>query len=351
MFKEKKCLLRKLFIIVALLSAVLFLSLKSIDVSAVSPNTKKINFYLREFDQQAYSWSQYRDPGFSHAFSGVAAVRQYGIQYENLYTTGNYASLHFETNIVAVTERSTNYASAFSWLNRDRIVVKHCTFNGSSINIETNNISTAVTTWWQQVGNNWLYSSTLTVYGDVTLSGIPNNTGGTFVCDIGTDVNNDYFWSNEDTGSFIYWEKNESNMIFGSSLNESLLQTQIEQNNTIINQSTEYYDKTYESVDNIENQSSSDVEGATNGVTTNLIGLISSFMNEISSFSATTCVIAMPFPSFMGGSTNVNVCQGKDVLGNFVTVMATGALIFFYIPFAWVLLTLIYKEIRSWTNG
>lgn len=257
----------------------------SLDAFAVNPNTNKINFYMRQHSEQSYSWSQYVDSGYSNRFYSVDAVRQYGIQYDNIYTTGNYASLHFETNIVAVAQSLTqNDSTAFRWLNLDRIVVKHCTFSGSPLIIETNNIETVITEWWQETSNNyWSYSSTLTLYGDVTLSGIPANTGGTFVCDVGTDVNNDYFWSDESLGSMIYWEKNPSNMIFGSSLNDSLLQTQINQNNTVINQNQEIIDRDSEDRDELQNTSDS-AESTASSLGTDVSNRSASFITIIGNF-------------------------------------------------------------------
>lgn len=109
--------------------------------------------------------------------------------------------------------------------------------------------------------------------------------------------------------------------------------------------------KEYDAVDNIDNQSPSDIQGTENQVTTNLIGIISSFISELSNFTATDCNLDLPLPSFIGGNTTVNICQGKDVLGNFISLFSTLTVLLFYIPLAWVLLKMIYNEIRSWTNG
>ena len=113
----------------------------------------------------------------------------------------------------------------------------------------------------------------------------------------------------------------------------------------------EYYDEQRQADQNISNQSASDINGAENQVTTNLIGIITSFVTELSSFSATDCNLTLPLPSFVGGETTVNICQGKDVLGNFISLFSTLTVVMFYIPLAWILLKMIYNEIRSWTNG
>lgn len=113
----------------------------------------------------------------------------------------------------------------------------------------------------------------------------------------------------------------------------------------------DYYDEQRQADQNISNQTSSSVQGAENQQTTNLIGILSNFLTQLQSFSATDCNLSLPFPSFIGGTQVVNICQGKDVLGNFITVIGTLAMVGFYIPLAVVLLKMIYNEIRSFTNG
>ena len=111
------------------------------------------------------------------------------------------------------------------------------------------------------------------------------------------------------------------------------------------------YDQQQQADENISNQSTSDINGAENQATTNLIGVLSNFLTQLQSFSATDCNLSLPFPSFIGGTQVVNICQGKDVLGNFITIIGTLAMVTFYIPLALVLLKMIYNEIRSFTNG
>lgn len=124
-----------------------------------------------------------------------------------------------------------------------------------------------------------------------------------------------------------------------------------EQNTTIINQNQTIIDQENAANDNISNQNTSDISGAENQATTNLIGVLSSFLTQLQGFSATNCNLSMPFPEFFGGTQVVNICQGKDVLGNFITLVGTLAMVGFYIPLAMVLLKMIYNEIRSFTNG
>lgn len=110
-----------------------------------------------------------------------------------------------------------------------------------------------------------------------------------------------------------------------------------------------------DALDNIENQSPEDISesGETeNQATTNLIGLFQSFITALSGITQTNnCNITLAFPSYAGGNITVNVCQNKDKGGNIVAVFSSLTLIIFYIPLALKLLSMIYNEIRSFTNG
>lgn len=127
--------------------------------------------------------------------------------------------------------------------------------------------------------------------------------------------------------------------------------TIINQNSQIINQNQQVIDKENQAIDNIENQDSSDISDAENQATTNLIGVFSSLLNELGNFQASSCVLVLPLPNFIGGQTSVNICQGKDVFGNLITLIGSLTMICFYIPLALVLVKMIYNEIRSFTNG
>lgn len=107
-----------------------------------------------------------------------------------------------------------------------------------------------------------------------------------------------------------------------------------------------------DATDNIENQDYHDLQGDTdNSQTTSLIGSLSGFLSAISSLSATNCNVALQFPQFAGGTMTVNVCQNKEYTGNIVSVAGSVLLVLFYLPLAFVMVNMIYREIRSFTNG
>lgn len=111
-------------------------------------------------------------------------------------------------------------------------------------------------------------------------------------------------------------------------------------------------EKDLESTENIENQTPpSSSETGDGAQATNLINAFSGFVSALGGLSATNCNLTLNFPDFAGGSRVVNVCQNKDKAGNIISVFSSLTLIVFYVPLAIRLLTMIYNEIRSFTNG
>lgn len=111
-----------------------------------------------------------------------------------------------------------------------------------------------------------------------------------------------------------------------------------------------------DATDNIENQSTSDSEysSSTNQQTTSLINAFGGFVSAIGNIQATNCDLSLPLPDFMGGTRTVNACTAKSDGGNdvitIINVASSIMAIIFYIPFALMMINLIYKEIRSFTN-
>ena len=130
-----------------------------------------------------------------------------------------------------------------------------------------------------------------------------------------------------------------------------------------LNHNSDALDTVNESIENINNdvedatQDASDAaedaanDNSSNAASTNLVGVLSSFLQAITNFSATDCNIVLNFPSYAGGTMTFNVCQYKDKAGNLISVFTSLTLIVFYLPLAIKLLSMIYNEIRSFTNG
>lgn len=104
-------------------------------------------------------------------------------------------------------------------------------------------------------------------------------------------------------------------------------------------------------INNIQNQSSSDIQGAENTQTTSLINVISGFISAFSGISAGNCNLTLEFPAYAGGTRVVNICSGKEKAPRIVEIGSSLLLILVFVPLAYVLIRMIYNEIRSWTNG
>lgn len=113
----------------------------------------------------------------------------------------------------------------------------------------------------------------------------------------------------------------------------------------------EQNNKEQEGIDNISNQSSSDIEGSTNQQTTSLINVISGFIGAFSNINATNCDLNLELPDFAGGSRVVNICSGKENAPQIIEIGSSLLLICVFVPLAFVVIKMIYNEIRSWTNG
>lgn len=343
MYKERQCFWRKSFIILALLFATFFIVLKSEDVNAQSLNTQSFDLQYKQTYDSNYHYANGIYAGFSHniVMDPGAHIKQYQINTVPFTAGGNFASLHFETNIV-----STSYFGRFNpWVNLPYQTIIVCNSSPSGVTVNARNLSYATTYWVNSQNEN---NNTLTFYGDVVLKGFTQGNSYSLTCAIG---NTQYSFYEYSGGSAVWFEQNPMTILFTNNETDNLLNIQINQTETIINQNETYYNHEYQAEDNISGQTAGDISDASNNVTTNLLGIIQSFITELGTLQATDCNLEMPFPEFMGGTTTVNICQGRDVLGNTVAIISSVALIMFYIPLAFVLIRLIYNEIRSWTNG
>lgn len=305
-YRRISCFWRKLFIIVALLFVPLFLSLKSTDASAASLGTSSFDLYYSSIGE-SYQWRNNITYGNSSptVIDSGGGVQRYQFNTTSIQAGGNYASLHFETNIVSSSYR--NLSSYNPWVNLQQQNILTCSASG--ISVVTKNLSYVTTYWTNSDGAN----NTLTFYGDLTLSGFNQNQSYTLVCAIGSAsysfISSGAVWFEQNPMS-ITWFNDESIAILQTQTNQN--NTMIEQNTTIINQNQEFYDHEYQAEDNISGQTQSDISDATNSQTTTIIGTIQSFASALGTVQTGSCTMTLPFPSFIGGDQTVNPCNGKD---------------------------------------
>lgn len=133
----------------------------------------------------------------------------------------------------------------------------------------------------------------------------------------------------------IYFEKTDTAVTINgtSSVSDSLLQAQIDQNSTMINQNqtiienqqattdaiNEQNERDQEDRDNLEQQAQDGQDAAEDAGAEaeaqgqSFIQIISSFINGLANLSASDCMIDVDLTLYQGGSHNsVNICSGKN---------------------------------------
>ena len=368
--KEKKCLLRKLSTIVVLFFVLFFTVLNTIDVFAVTKDYS--GFKLRVRYQGTSSYVLTNDLLYGQEVNDVDRVD--GVRIE----VNNVGSVPSDSNFISVTGKvnlvvrcSSSYVMTNNGVDSDaeRLCPRQVgdpphidavSVNSVSSNYISSSINTYVTNW--MIDRTYPYVDELLrtftyEYTFVVTNNIPStlNTLAFFFSYDGSLDNATY-----DNYSY-YFEGDQNNKMyidFSVDRNTAILvqQTQLQQltlealNN--MNQGSDtYYNNYYDSVDNIEGQTTSDIDNATSSQTTSIIGTISSFVTALGTVQTGSCELTLPFPQFIGGNTTVNPCTGKDKAPTIVQVGSSMFLIGVFIPFAFMILKMIYNEIRSFTNG
>lgn len=213
-----------------------FVSLvNSKNVNAATLSTSSFDLNYNNTYAGTYYWKNNILYGYNNGVTlgnNGAGVRRYQWNTPSLTPSGNSAVIHFETNIVA--SSTTSYPTPGQFVNLDRIAIGSCAMGGRTLTIKASSIATAITNWT----SNGYSNVTLTIYGDVALDNLP--TSGSLVCSIGSS---DYqFYTNYGITDTIYFEQNPMIIEYSSNINDLLLQTQINQNNTIINQNQQIID-------------------------------------------------------------------------------------------------------------
>ena len=252
--KGEKCNCRKKMLRGCLLSLFcsLFLCswLSSVSVSALERQPSYYNAYYSVYTQSA-EWT-------THIAQNQAVSMYQLYRYEwvidNVQFTGNIANLHFETNIVLA-----NAPLDGRFHNTDLLTISYCGSSGNNINVRAKNISSIQTRWNGQMGGH-PYSTdniTLTIYGDVILTGLP--TTGTHDLYCGVQLSNGWAFAAVNPPSSptpinsmqFTFEQQPTSLVFQSSESEALQRQQIDILNNV-NQSIQ--DGSQNIVNAIQNQ-------------------------------------------------------------------------------------------------
>lgn len=315
--KGVKCIgYQKLFIILAVLFVPLFILLNTSNASAASLGTSSFDLYYSSIGE-SYQWRNNITYGNSSptVIDPGGGVQRYQFNTTSIQAGGNYASLHFETNIVSSSYR--NLSSYNPWVNLQQQNILTCSANG--ISVVTKNLSYVTTYWTNSDGAN----NTLTFYGDLTLSGFNQNQSYTLVCAIGSSS-----YSFISSGA-VWFEQNPMSITWFNDESIAILQTQTNQNNTIINQNQTIIDQDNQDRSDLQNTSDnaeSDAQQLGQGVTqasSSLILIIGNFISTVLNPPQSDCVIDGNMGNMDLG--NIDLCSlspppAFSIIGSFIVL-------------------------------
>lgn len=174
--------------------------------------------------------------------TGISRIKQLQVSYQNITTEGNHAALHFELNLRSQNNRgadSSVYAFNDNLPNLQLDSVAFYPNNGSGVVLtkESSNLSYVIT----EFNDGGYANQTVTIYVDVTLSGIPSNTTGALRVNLTTRnvqisaASSDFFLAFLHSSHTITWvEQNPTSIVYTNNLNDALLSQQIAQNEVMI---------------------------------------------------------------------------------------------------------------------
>ncbi|MBQ3445818.1 hypothetical protein IJG29_03815 [Candidatus Saccharibacteria bacterium] len=277
-----------------------------------------------------YQWSSNKyipttDPGnidywpANQFLTGVSAVDRFEINWADVTTEAGYATLHFETNLVWWADITLEDDPV--WNSPYSLRVLQARFfpsggSGTVLNIESSSVSYATTSW------DFGWRNTLTIYVDLTLSGVPENTTGNFNVDIGiptsSNIRNPFYLLTDASypdraDAKLYVEQNPTVILFSSNLDDALLSQQIAQQETMIQQNQTIIDQNNQDRSNMENTSDSASDSADSSAasvtnaSSSLLVIIGNFINVVLHPPQSDCNISGDMGHMDLGQ--INLCQ------------------------------------------
>ncbi len=230
------------------LFATIFSFLLTENVSAVSLSTA--SFDLRTNVTGAYSWKNNILYGESNGvvFPFNTGITTYQFNTTPVNITGNYATIDFYTNLVA-----TQYSGS-NWVNLNLMGAGFtCVAPNVQSSVERKSYETFVTPW-TSLGSP---RATLTVHGTVVLKLSASSGSSTITCAWGNS--NYQFYRQSISNALdvkVYFESggNTVDVTFTSNVDDALLQAQIQNQNTMINQNNQIIQGQKDQTNAINNQ-------------------------------------------------------------------------------------------------
>lgn len=228
---KKWVVLRRLFFaFCSVLLAIVLPIISTRNASAVSVGPSIFGLSYRAPSSSSYTWNTNLYAGFDYKVYAnyVNGVR---IGLSSTSFTGNYASIHTEVNIVSAENVRHN-----QWVNlKYQAPYTVARVGSGNLKIEQSSCSSAITPW--TTTGSYPLRSTLTLYCDVTVSGLPQGSSGEIAMLIG---NTSYAFADSSVSpSYYYVEKAVTNIEFSTNINDALLNTQVQQNQQMINNQQE----------------------------------------------------------------------------------------------------------------
>lgn len=195
------------------------------------------------------------------SLSNTSYMRKYFFRTPSVTPTGNFASVHFETQI-AVMGVSNTYLGYFPSGNLPYMNVITCNgSNGGFVNNEI--IAKDVQTEVEYYDNN--RTVVIRFYGNFTIRNIGQGSSGQLQCEIGS--NEFAFFSTANTFSTqyinrVWFDSNPMTIEYSNNINDALLQQQVYQNNTIINQNQTIINQDQSDRNDLSNQQGSNEQQA-----------------------------------------------------------------------------------------
>lgn len=310
---------------------------KSPEASAISPNPNSYQARYTTYNDATQTWHSVNQNQVFHPYY----MYDYEWIIDSVTFQGNYTTIHFETNLVIA--GNSNMFSAYLY-SLNHLTINYCGSQGTSYPVKSQNVSYVVTNWNQNNTNSPSGAlpgkrQTLTVFGDVVVSGTTSGTTSDLYCGVGTDNNWAFLTTNVDWGNnaSVYFEQQPTNISFSNDESEALQRATLNALNNIDqsiqdgasdivdainNQSNEeqekYEEQSQQVQDDLEDESeASEQQGAT------LIAMLTQFWTAIRDVDPTSsCIIYFDLRRYSGGfRNNINLCDSHVL--NFLTYRAT----------------------------
>lgn len=309
-------------------------------VSAVSVTTSSFDLHYVYDSSSQYQWKNGILYGSSNGttVTDTGGINIYQFTTSSIQAGGSSASIHFETNIV-----STWYFDyAFNpWVNLDQQNVIVCNSSPSAATTISRNLSTATTLWGNRQAN------TLTLYGDVTVSGLTAGTTYQFVCAVGSDSYSFYDINSTIGASNVWFEQNPMTISWFTDESQALMQTQINQNQTIINQNETIINQDNQDRQDLQDQTddssdtADDLSDDVSDASSSLLVIIGNFVNIVLNPPQSNCNITLDVGNANFGQADLcrlSLPQPLAVLG---TLFILGFIITFTVSLIMTFLSLL----------